>query len=63
MTKENCIKYRDEALRNQIKTDPHSPGMVRAVQPLKNVDTFYEAFNVNEGDDMYLPPEKRVKIW
>ena len=57
------IKYRDEALKNQIKTDPHSPGMVRAVQPLKNVDTFYEAFNVKEGDEMYISPENRVKIW
>jgi putative endopeptidase len=56
-------KYRDEALKNQIKTDPHSPGMVRAGQPLKNVDAFYEAFNIKEGDSMYLAPEERVKIW
>ncbi len=56
-------KYRDEALKNQIKTDPHSPGMVRAGQPLKNVDAFYEAFNIKEGDGMYLAPEERVKIW
>lgn len=56
-------KIRDEALRNQILTDPHSPGMNRAVQPLKNIDAFYEAFNVKEGDSMYLAPEKRVKIW
>jgi putative endopeptidase len=56
-------KYRDEALKNQIKTDPHSPGMVRAGQPLKNVDAFYEAFNINEGDGMYLAEDERVKIW
>ena len=56
-------KYRDEALKNQIKTDPHSPGMVRAVQPLKNVDSFYEAFNIKEGDEMYLAPDNRIKIW
>jgi putative endopeptidase len=54
---------RDDALKNQIKTDPHSPNMYRATQPLKNVDAFYEAFNVQEGDAMYLPPEDRVKIW
>ena len=54
---------REEALKNQIKTDPHSPNMYRATQPLKNVDAFYEAFNVKEGDAMYLPPEERVKIW
>lgn len=56
-------KSRDEALRNQIKTDPHSPGQVRGVQPLLNVDAFYEAFDIQEGDAMYLAPEERVRIW
>lgn len=56
-------KYTEDALRNQIKTDTHSPGMYRAVMPLQNVDAFYEAFNIAEGDNMYLAPEKRVKIW
>jgi putative endopeptidase len=56
-------KYRDEALKNRIKTDPHSPGMVRATQPLKNVDAFYDAFDVKEGDGMYLSEADRVKIW
>ncbi|MGK0252122.1 MAG: putative endopeptidase, partial [Gammaproteobacteria bacterium] len=54
---------RDEALRNQVKTDPHSPGKVRATQPLQNIDAFYEAFDIKEGDPMYLAPEKRVRIW
>ena len=54
---------RDEALRTRIKTDPHSPGMYRATQPLKNVDAFYAAFDIKEGDPMYLAPEKRVRIW
>lgn len=54
---------REDALRNLIKTDPHSPGAVRATQPLKNIDEFYEAFDVKEGDAMYLAPEKRVRIW
>jgi putative endopeptidase len=54
---------REDALRTQIKTDPHSPGKVRAVQPLLNVDAFYEAFDIKEGDKMYLAPEKRVRIW
>lgn len=56
-------KSRDEALRTQIKTDPHSPGMVRATQPLLNIQAFYDAFDIKEGDDMYLAPEKRVSIW
>lgn len=54
---------REDALRTQIKTDPHSPGVNRAVQPLKNVDAFYEAFDIKEGDGMWLPPEERARIW
>ena len=56
-------KARDEAIRNQVKTDPHSPGLVRATQPLVNVDAFYQAFDIKEGDPMYLAPEDRVHIW
>ena len=56
-------KIRDEALRTQIKTDPHSPGQVRAIQPLLNVQAFYDAFDIQEGDKMYLAPENRVYIW
>ncbi len=56
-------KQRDEALETQIKTDPHSPGMYRATQPLKNIDAFYEAFDIKEGDAMYIAPEDRVRIW
>ena len=54
---------REEGLRSQIKSDPHSPGIYRATQPLKNIDAFYEAFDIKEGDSMYLAPEKRVRIW
>lgn len=56
-------KARPESIRTQVKTDPHSPGQVRAIQPLLNVDAFYKAFDIKEGDDMYLAPEKRVRIW
>ena len=56
-------KIRDEALRTQVQTDPHSPGLSRATQPLQNVDAFYEAFNIVEGDGMYLAPSDRVRIW
>jgi putative endopeptidase len=56
-------KMRDEALKNQVKTDPHSPGMYRGYVPIQNLDTFYEAFNIKEGDGMYVTPEKRVRIW
>lgn len=56
-------KTRTEALRTQIKNDPHSPGMYRAYLPLQNIDEFYEAFNITEGDPMYVAPENRVRIW
>lgn len=56
-------KMRDEALRNALKTSPHSPGMYRAYVPLQNIDAFYEAFEIKEGDKMYVAPEKRVRIW
>lgn len=56
-------KTRDEAIKNQVKTDPHSPGMYRAYVPIQNVDAFYKAFDIKKGDKMYVEPEKRVKIW
>jgi len=56
-------KIRDEALRTQVKTDPHSPGQYRAYVPLQNIDAFYEAFDIKKGDDMYIAPEDRVRIW
>jgi len=56
-------KYRDEALRVQIATDPHSPLRYRANGAVRNVPEFYEAFEVGEADALYLPPEERVKIW
>lgn len=56
-------KYKDEALRNQVMTDPHSPGMYRATGPLVNIDGFYEAFNIKPDDPMYKAGSKRVRIW
>ncbi|MBU0942710.1 MAG: M13 family metallopeptidase [Bacteroidetes bacterium] len=56
-------KSRDEAIKNQVKTDPHSPGMYRAYVPIQNVDAFYDAFAIKKGDGMYIEPSKRVKIW
>ncbi|GMG85767.1 M13 family metallopeptidase [Biformimicrobium ophioploci] len=56
-------KMRDEALRNLINTDPHSPAMYRINGTVRNVPEFYSAFDVQEGDALYLPPQERVKIW
>jgi predicted metalloendopeptidase len=56
-------KMRDEAIKNQVKTDPHSPGMYRAYVPLQNIDAFYRAFDIKPGDGMYVEESKRVRIW
>nr|WP_317630819.1 M13 family metallopeptidase [uncultured Flavobacterium sp.] len=56
-------KSRDEAIKNQVKTDPHAPGMYRAYVPLQNVEQWYQAFDIKEGDKLYIAPEQRVKIW
>jgi len=55
--------YRDESLRNQVLSDPHSPAMYRVNGVVRNVDAWYAAFGVKEGDPLFLAPEKRVKIW
>ena len=56
-------KYREEALRQQIATDPHSPAVYRANGSVRNVPEFYEVFEIGEDDALYLAPEDRVKIW
>lgn len=56
-------KIRDEALRVQINTDPHSPAKFRVNGIVRNVPEFYTAFNIKETDSLYLASEKRVKIW
>jgi len=56
-------KSREEALRQQVGTDPHSPAKFRVNGVVRNIPEFYEAFDVTEDDELYLPPEERVKIW
>ena len=55
--------YRDEELKRRLTMDPHSPAKARVNVVVSNIPAFYEAFNVQEGDGMYIPPEDRVKIW
>ena len=56
-------KQREDALRSQVTTDPHSPGRFRVLGPLPNVQAWYDAFGIKPGDAMYIPPEKRAHIW
>jgi putative endopeptidase len=54
---------RPDALRQQLVNGPHSPGRIRALAPVRNVDAWYEAFGIEPGDKLYVPAEKRVRIW
>ena len=55
--------FRNEALRQQLVSDPHSPGQIRAINPLRNVDAWYAAWKVGPDQKQYLAPEQRVRIW
>jgi len=54
---------REEALRTQIQTDPHSPSIYRVNGPLSNMPEFYEAFDVKPGDKLYREERDRIRIW
>ena len=56
-------KMRDEAAKQQVATDPHSPAEFRVIGPLRNSDAWYEAFKVEPGTKYYLAPADRVRIW
>ena len=56
-------KTRDEALRDQLVSDPHSPRQFRVDGSVPNVDEWYTAFDVKPGDKLYLSPAERVTIW
>jgi putative endopeptidase len=54
---------RDEAMRNQVQSDPHSPPEFRVNGTVQNVDGWYQAFNVRAGQKLFVAPNKRVRIW
>ena len=56
-------KYREDALIQRLTSDPHSPAEFRVNGVVRNFDAWYEAFDVQPEDDLYLPPEDRVTIW
>jgi predicted metalloendopeptidase len=55
--------FREQRLRNQVLTGPHSPPEFRTNGVVRNMDAWYAAFDVQPGQAMYLPPEQRVQIW
>lgn len=56
-------KTREEYVRQTLFLEQHAPPQYRAHGPLVNIDAFYEAFNVQPGDKLYLDPKNRVRIW
>ena len=55
--------YRDEDLAQRLTNDPHAHSEARTNGVVRNFDAWYEAFDVSEENDLYLPPEARVQIW
>jgi len=56
-------KQRDDAIKTQVASDPHSPRRYRIIGPLRNMDAWYDAFGIKPGSKFYIPPEQRVRIW
>ena len=56
-------KYREDAMLQRLETDPHSPPYYRINGVVRNLDAWYDAFGVTPENELYLPPEDRVRIW
>ena len=56
-------KRTEESLRQRLLSAPHSPMNLRVNGMIRNIDEWYEAFDIQPGDEMYLAPEERVRIW
>lgn len=56
-------KYRESEMIKRLLTDPHSPSEFRANGPVMNIDAFYTAFELKEGDKLYKPESERIRIW
>ena len=56
-------KQREDAIKTQVASDPHSPRRFRIIGPLRNLDAWYDAFGITPDSKFYIAPEKRVRIW
>ncbi|MDO8297415.1 MAG: M13-type metalloendopeptidase [Caulobacter sp.] len=56
-------KSREDFVRQQVVTDPHSPAYYRVNGTIRNIDAWYDAFGVKDGDKLYVAPADRVRIW
>jgi len=57
------MNIRPETAARLIVVDPHSPADARTVGPLVNMDAWYSAFDIQEGDKLYIPEDKRIRVW
>ena len=56
-------KQREDAIKTQVASDPHSPRRYRIIGPVRNIDAWYNAFGIGPDSKYYIPPEKRVRLW
>jgi putative endopeptidase len=56
-------EQRDESIKTQVASDPHSPRRFRIIGPLRNLDAWYAAFGIGPDSKFYIAPDKRVRIW
>ncbi|MEM9988171.1 MAG: M13 family metallopeptidase, partial [Pseudomonadota bacterium] len=56
-------QYRDEELKRRLVTGPHSPSPYRTNGVVRNIDEWYDAFDITPKDELYFPPQERVEIW
>ena len=56
-------KYRESEMIKRLLTDPHSPSEFRTNGPVMNIDAFYKAFELKEGDKLFKPESERIRIW
>jgi len=56
-------KERDDAIKSQVASDPHTPSRFRVIGPVRNLDSWYAAFGIGPGSKFYIVPEQRVRIW
>jgi putative endopeptidase len=56
-------KQREDAIKTQVASDPHSPRRFRIIGPLRNMDEWYQAFGITPDSKFYIPPDQRVRIW
>jgi putative endopeptidase len=54
---------REDAIKTQVASDPHSPRRFRVIGPLRNLDAWYDAFKIGPNSKFYIPPKDRVRIW